>query len=509
MPPSGPRSARVKISQPGAWINRHQNIHQPIDRLYDVWNPPQPVEDILGDLRRTVTALQGIIGDAAQDNMRLRAIGGGWSLSPVVATNGRLVNTRPLNWFFPLGAQSIVPEYAGDRKRLLFLQCGVSVQEANDHFFQRGMALRTSGASNGQTIAGAVATGTHGSAFSFGAMQDSVLGIHLVVSPTRVIWLERASHPVVTDGFLARLGAEPVRDDALFNAALVSFGSFGLIHGLLVEAEPAYKLAAACRIMPFDAALRHAMDTLEFDALPLPHPGETPYHFAVMINPHNRAAGAYVTTMYRQSCPDGYQPAPTPAGGLGPGDDLLAAVGAVANFVPGTAAVAVNALVNQVYPAPFDRTGIPGEVFCTTFTQGKGMSTEIGVPLEYTTRALDILLGLPEANEYPGLIAMRYVKGSRATLAFTRYPITCTIELPGVFSNGTERYYRRVWEELERAEIPFTLHWGQMGNYSPGHVRNMYGDAAVDSWIRARERLLEPRMRRVFTSPFLESCGLG
>jgi hypothetical protein len=184
-------------------------------------------------------------------------------------------------------------------------------------------------------------------------------------------------------------------------------------------------------------------------------------------------------------------------------------VGKVSNVLPGMAAVAVNALVGQVYPAPFDRTGIPGEIFSSTFMQGKGMSTEIGVPMSHTTRALDILLGVPEVVDFPGFIAFRYVKASKATLAFTRYPITCTIELPGVFSAGTEAYYRRVWHELERAEIPFTLHWGQMNHFNPSRVRNMYTGAAVDSWISCREELLEPRMRRVFTSPFLESCGLG
>ena len=45
-----------------------------------------------------------------------------------------------------------------------YLQCGVSVREANDILSNRPtrLALKTSGASNGQTIVGAFATGTRG-----------------------------------------------------------------------------------------------------------------------------------------------------------------------------------------------------------------------------------------------------------------------------------------------------------------------------------------------------------
>ena len=83
---------------------------------------------------------------------------------------------------------------------------------------------------------GAVAPGTHGAAIDIGGVQEYVVGIHLIGAGGRHIWLERASRPIVTDAFVAMLGAELVRDDAMFNAALVSFGSFGIVHAVLFEA---------------------------------------------------------------------------------------------------------------------------------------------------------------------------------------------------------------------------------------------------------------------------------
>ena len=126
-----------------------------------------------------------------------------------------------------------------------------------------------------------------------------------------------------------------------------------------------------------------------------------------------------------------------------------------------------------------------------------------------SVRALDVLTSLPEVNAYPGLLAFRWVKGSSALLAFTKFATTCTIELPAAYSNDTQTYYAAAWNALDAAGIPFTLHWGQMNNFSPAGVRKMYGDAAVNQWIASRTQLLDAASQAAFTSPFLQQCGLG
>ena len=136
------------------------------------------------------------------------------------------------------------------------------------------------------------------------------------------------------------------------------------------------------------------------------------------------------------------------------------------------------------------------------------MSAEIGIALEDTARVLDLMLAAPEVKSYPGLIAFRWVKGSKALLAFTKFDTTCAIELPAAYSDRTTQYYNAVWQALERAKIPYTLHWGQINNFTPERVRNMYG-ASVDDWIKSRNTLLDAQTRAVFTSPFLKQCGLG
>src|SRR3546814_14602972 len=50
-----------------------------------------------------------------------------------------------------------------DAARLMLVEAGALVDEVSDKLEEQGRSLWTSGAGNGQTFAGACATGTHGS----------------------------------------------------------------------------------------------------------------------------------------------------------------------------------------------------------------------------------------------------------------------------------------------------------------------------------------------------------
>ncbi|HLL54243.1 MAG TPA: FAD-binding protein [Myxococcaceae bacterium] len=500
---------------PGTWVNRHQNVVQAYSKRFDVNNPPYTGGNQLPYLRQTATALQSLIRDAIDRKVQLRAYGGTWSLSSAPVTNGHLVNTRPLNWMSRVTAAEAEPSYTGNIRQLVLMQCGVSIQQANDTLAQQlNLALKTSGASNGQTMVGAVSTGTHGSAFGFGAMQDYVVGMHVITGPNSSVWLERGSYPVLNAQFAQRLGAELKRDDNLFNAALVAFGSFGVVHAILVETEPLYLLNASRWREPYlppGSPLRTAMTTLDFSGLPMPRPGETPYHFEVIANPHDMANGAYVGVMYKQPYTPNYTPPGPPTFvGASPGEDLLGVIGQLTNLLsPGLVTYLVNRLLGSNLPLYSNQLGTPGQMFNTTTVSGKAMSMELGVPPEHSTQILDFVLASKEAESFAGVLGIRYVKSSAATMAFTRFsPVTCTMEFQAAYSDTSTALYNFIWAELQRRNIPYTLHWGQMNNFTPQLVRSMYG-SAMDSWISSRAALMDPQSRTVFNSPFLRTTGLA
>ena len=64
-----------------------------------------------------------------------------------------------------------------------------------------------------------------------------------------------------------------------------------------------------------------------------------------------------------------------------------------------------------------------------------------------------------------------------------------------------------MWDALEAARIPFTCHWGQLHGLNPRRVGGWFGER-VTAWKGARDRLLDPVAKRVFSAALLAEVGL-
>lgn len=490
------------------WTNRHLNIHDfPIDDLYDLWNDNSG--NLLADYNAMTGYIQQIMHETAQSGKQLRALGGGWSWTEIATVrNGIMLNTKPLNRLFTLTPGSVDPRYVGQPRDLLFAQCGTSILELNEFLEKRGRALRTSGASNGQTIAGAIGTGTHGAAINVGAIQDYVVGIHLIIAPDKHVWLERQSYPVTLKAFSDKLNAERIENDALFNAVLVSFGSCGFIHGVMIETDPLYLLECFRQQRRLDGPLMHIMQTLDFTNADLPYGSERPHHFQVFINPYEKDNLVFYTAMYKRPYQPVYPRQVTKPGKLGPGDDAPAFIGLMTDALPGTIPLIVNKMIGSTIK-PFKNVwGTHGEIFNNFEIRGKVMSTALGVDIANSIRAKDVILSVYKKKPFAGILAMRFVKGTKATLGFTRFPHTCVLELDGVHSKDGLDFYEQVWDGLAKELIPFTFHWGKMGRLDALTLRSTYGDAAVNEWLHAQSQLLTDDMIRLFNNDQLVHWGL-
>jgi hypothetical protein len=384
------------------------------------------------------------------------------------------------------------------------------VLELNAELQSRGLSIPTSGASNGQTIAGAISTGTHGAANQVGAMQDFILGFHLVSEGGEHCWIERRSRPAVTQAFCDVLGTRLVRDDRLFNAALVSFGSFGLIHAVLFEAEPIYLLEQ--RLQRFDyPAVRDHLATLDVAPLNLAGGPGLPFHFEVILNPYAAGAGergAYLRWMFKRPFAAG-PPPPDPTVVTALGDDLVAIVGALTGIIPAAIPAAVSNLLNSQYPENLTGTTAPhGATFGATNITPGGLSCELGVAVGDTAAAVDAILEVAGNHRFPGVIALRFVRPSDALLAFTCFaPYTCTIELPAAASARSREAYEQIWDLFEQRGILHTFHWGQAMRPSFARLQQVFG-ARLQQWLDARRQFLTPDGRRTFSNPFLQQWGL-
>lgn len=504
----------IRDSGLSKYVNWHENISQKLQTLYDIWNE-DPQQSSLAGYVDTTAGLLSLVDEALQKNQSLRGLGGTWSFSPVAATDGILVNTKPLDYRFP--APATHPSFQRDRSNLLFVQCGISVAELSHFLKSIGKALPTSGASNGQTIAGALSAGTHGSALAVGSVQDYVVGLHVVVAPDRHVWLERETDPVTDDAIPQGMGAQLVRDDSVFDAALVSFGSFGFIHGVLLEAEPLYTLQAYRQRMDLTAELWQAMDQLDFSALQLPgnRPiGTTPFHFQVVMDPNDFGPGPghgpYATVMFKEKAPPLNCRPPTSGGKIAQGDGALEVIGALTDLVPNLTPALTTLLVGRFYQDFADVCGSHGDIFTDTTTRGEAASCAMGLPLGAVRGAVELALAEYRKYSFAGLLALRYVKATRATLGFTRFaPATAVLEIDGPWSTRTQTYYRRVWRALDNAGIPYTFHWGKLNDLDANRVRAMYDPQSIASWLDARRSLLTmPTLRAVFANDFLRQLNL-
>jgi hypothetical protein len=492
------------------WTNRHETFTLPIDNLFDLGN--NGTVNKLNDYNDATKGIQGIIQEAIDTGKELRVLGGEWSWTKVAYTTGILLNTKPLNLSFTINQNNVSPSYKLTPADLYFAQCGVSVKELTTRLGNHSRSIKTSGASNGQTIAGAMSTGTHGSAIDIGSVADFVVGLHIITSPNEHIWLERKSYPVASDSFITAIGATPKReDDDLFNAALVSFGSFGFIHGVMIETLPSFLYEAHRFRVPLDDNLFQLMETLDFSAANfLPHGAERPYHFQTLINQYDLAKGAYINIMYKRPFDPNHTPPATSVPGISPGDDAPAFIGTITQAIPALVPTVVNKLIGKMYKPYSNVLGTHGEIFTNFTTHGKLYSTAVGIPLSAVNTVRKLLLDLNNTDgPFVGIFAFRFVKATNATLGFTHFDPSCVIEMDGVFSNQTLGFYEAFWNTLEQQQIPHSFHWGKMLKLDNPLIKKIYGDDKVDAWLAARNKILhDTNTKKVFTNDIMREWGI-
>ena len=506
----------IRMTPNYPWQSDHQNVSRTVERLYDVANlwsdgsaPPAH------QWQAGVEGLRQVLSDARVAGKRVRAVGGNWSLSDITATSHYMVNTGQLNArTVGLPASYLATASTYDPAKLVFAQCGTSVIELSDELEPRGLSLKTSGASNGQTIAGAIATGTHGAANTVGAMQEYVVGLHVLDADGNSVWIERASQPVASDALLSLLAATPIRDDTVFRAAVVGLGAFGIVHAVVFEADPIYLLERYVRRYDY-GHIRAVLSSLDVISLGLPDGSALPFHFEILLNPYATGAGgqgAYVRAMYKRPYTLPAPPAPGSVVSVGPGDDALSVISSLSDAVPALIPTAVAKIIALQAPPTNGQSATHGQTFGSTTLKGPGQSMELALAVADATNAVDTIVSVANRQTFGGLLGIRFVRATDALLGSTRFaPVTCTIEIPATFSQRSSDAYDAICAALDGQGIAYAMHWGQQtpATYDANRLRHRFG-GDLDSWIAARRDLLRtPAARTMLSNEVTDRFGLG
>ncbi|SDM21340.1 FAD-binding protein [Kriegella aquimaris] len=471
--------------------------------------------------------IQKLIKQAADNNEQFRAIGSKWSMSNIAHCKDRMHYNSFMNLKFPIFEGEIHKDSTYEHSNLHWFQCGNKIKEISGYLERRGKSLKTTGASNGQTIAGCISTGVHGSTIDVGSVQDYVVGLNLITGPKPEdnIYLERKSKPALRDTYAANFNAAKIiRDDEIFNAALVGLGSMGFVHGVVIEAEDLYLLHRYVRKIDRAEALKLA-DTLDFSNYDPKIPntdfkGVRPFHYKIFMNPYNTDEKKYaVEFIYKIKYYENYMVDfgnPIPFQKEFVYLDLIYLFIKIAGKIPKSIPKLINLLKSSILPKEEKTTvGKLSEIFWDAGYQGKAFACSFGVDHTHSSKAMELLAKLTREHPVPGIFAMRFIKQSKGTLAFSKFPFTCMVEIDGIQWRDKDKiiplmdYSTKMIEVLKNNNIPFTLHWGKNADWAfPNLVNEMYGKSS-ENWKKCRSWLLSKEMAKVFSNDFLSTTGLN
>jgi len=209
---------------------------------------------------RTLAELVVAVRDAESAGHHVRAFGSTWSFSdalcaadqsppipPLIpARPGAMIGTAGLSASLQPGLSQILASGI-DATHLIHVEAGITISALNSLLDQQSppQAL-DSGGGSAQTLAGVISTSTHGGDSLVPPLADYVCAMHLVGAGGIEHWIEPA--PGITN--LAQLravypGLTPGNihyDTSLFNAAVVSAGSIGVIYSVILKTVPQFGL---------------------------------------------------------------------------------------------------------------------------------------------------------------------------------------------------------------------------------------------------------------------------
>jgi FAD/FMN-containing dehydrogenase len=166
-----------------------------------------------------------LVADASRRGLPVRVAGGGHSFTPVVATDGLLLDLRGLG-----GIRSI----DAPRRRVV-VGPATTIGEFGEPLWAEGLALVNQGDIVAQQIAGAISTATHGSGLRLGCFSAGVRRLRIVTS----------------SGDVVEIGED---DPDLLHAAQVSIGLLGVITEVELEVASAYRLSERIEHWTWDEA---------------------------------------------------------------------------------------------------------------------------------------------------------------------------------------------------------------------------------------------------------------
>ena len=215
--------------------------------------------------------------------LSVRAVGSGHSFSDVAPcyNGGILLKTCKMNKQLSVDVNYL--RDPGTASSLFQVESGMTIKDLNQALDQSNppVALINMGAYDGQTLAGAISTGTHGTGMTLGPIASSVRSLVIVADSGTVYRVEPSNgitDPANFDPGPANIVLQ--QNDDWFQTCLVAMGCVGLIYSYTIEVMPAYFLNEERTLTTWEAVKQ--LLALGIDSPVI----KSNRHFEVDINPY-------------------------------------------------------------------------------------------------------------------------------------------------------------------------------------------------------------------------------
>jgi FAD/FMN-containing dehydrogenase len=166
---------------------------------------------------------------AKKHQKKIRVVGSGHSFTPIAISNEILVSLKNYRQLISVGKDSIC------------CQAGMYLHELYSVLKENNLSLPNFGVINKQTVAGALATGTHGSGLKHRSLSAEIEKLRIITASGSVLEINRDT--------VMRIGDKELK---LWDAASISLGMFGIVAEVTFKCEPLFYLKSEEVVIDFD-----------------------------------------------------------------------------------------------------------------------------------------------------------------------------------------------------------------------------------------------------------------
>lgn len=419
----------------------------PRDRRGDfvTWSGTETARPTAWHQPATEDGVRAVVAHAARAGRRLRVVGSGHSFSRIAAPDDEAMSLELLQ------GQPVVDAAAGT----VTVPAGMRLRDLSDALLRDGLSLPIVGSIQAQTVAGAIATGTHGSSLVHGNLAGLVTALRIVTGTGDVVSIRD--------------------DDDRLDGARVHLGALGVVTSATLRTRPAVRLHQTIEHVPIEAvpdALEEIAHSAEYVKVWwLPHaPTAQVVRYAETTLPVTRRPSAKTMrwiderVMHKVAFP---------------------AMVALQHRRPAVTA-GLNRRLSRAYLGAASQVG-PSGLMLNTPMPVRHRETEAAIPVLRAAEAVKALLALfidgrPAVN-FP--LEIRFVRGDDGWLSPAQGADTCQIGAYTTNGPDCERFFAGFWEVMR--PLGARPHWGKEFDHDATELRAAY--PLFDRFVALRDEL--------------------